>query len=41
MDGITTHPWDITESLDRDERVAAYLEAALEDIARAKDLPLN
>lgn len=26
-----TRPWDITESLDSDERIAAYLEAVLED----------
>lgn len=45
-----TRPWDIVESLDSDERIAAYLEAALEendaalvaaalgDIARAKGM---
>jgi len=26
-----TRPWDITESLDSDERIAAYLDAVLED----------
>jgi probable addiction module antidote protein len=45
-----TRPWDIVESLDTDERIAAYLEAVLEeddpalitaalgDIARAKGM---
>ncbi len=49
--GITkTRPWDVVESLDSDDRIAAYLEAALEendaaliaaalgDIARAKGM---
>ena len=26
-----TRPWDIVDSLDSDERIAAYLDAALED----------
>ncbi|WP_395458347.1 addiction module antidote protein [Azospirillum melinis] len=26
-----THPWDIVDSLDSDERIAAYLDAVLED----------
>ncbi|MBF5096345.1 putative addiction module antidote protein [Azospirillum sp. INR13] len=26
-----TRPWDIVESLDSDERIAAYLDAVLED----------
>jgi probable addiction module antidote protein len=50
MSTTTTRPWDIVESLDSDERIAAYLEAALEeddaalvaaalgDIARAKGM---
>lgn len=50
MGTTKTHPWDITESLDSDERIAAYLEAALEegdatlvaaalgDIARARGM---
>lgn len=50
MGTTKTRPWDIVESLDSDERIAAYLEAALEegdpalvaaalgDIARAKGM---
>jgi len=50
MGTTKTRPWDIVESLDTDERIAAYLEAALEendapliaaalgDIARAKGM---
>jgi probable addiction module antidote protein len=50
MGTTQTHPWDIVDSLDSDERIAAYLEAALEeddpcliaaalgDIARAKGM---
>lgn len=50
MGTTKTRPWDIVESLDNDERIAAYLEAALEendapliasalgDIARAKGM---
>lgn len=50
MTKTQTRPWDIVESLDSDERIAAYLEAALEendaalvaaalgDIARAKGM---
>lgn len=50
MGTTKTRPWDITESLDNDERIAAYLEAALEegdaalvaaalgDIARARGM---
>lgn len=50
MGTTKTRPWDITESLDSDERIAAYLEAALEegdaalvaaalgDIARARGM---
>lgn len=29
--GIKTEPWDVTEHLDSDEAIAAYLEAVLED----------
>jgi len=50
MGKTETRPWDIVESLDSDERIAAYIEAALEendapliaaalgDIARAKGM---
>jgi len=50
MGKTETRPWDIVESLDSDARIAAYLEAALEendasliaaalgDIARAKGM---
>jgi len=50
MGTTKTRPWDIVDSLDSDERVAAYLEAALEegdpalvaaalgDIARARGM---
>ncbi|MBF0391899.1 MAG: putative addiction module antidote protein [Alphaproteobacteria bacterium] len=50
MGTTRTRPWDVTESLDGDERIAAYLEAALEegdaalvaaalgDIARARGM---
>ena len=50
MGTTETRPWDIVESLDSDERIAAYIEAALEendasliaaalgDIARAKGM---
>ncbi|TNC96346.1 MAG: hypothetical protein FD119_1653, partial [Stygiobacter sp.] len=50
MGTTKTRPWDVTESLDSDERIAAYLEAALEegdaalvaaalgDIARARGM---
>lgn len=50
MGTTKTRPWDVTESLDSDERITAYLEAALEegdaalvaaalgDIARAKGM---
>lgn len=50
MGTTQTHPWDIVDSLDSDERIAAYLEAALAeddpcliaaalgDIARAKGM---
>jgi probable addiction module antidote protein len=50
MGKTRTQPWDILDSLDSDERIAAYLEAALEegdaalvaaalgDIARAKGM---
>jgi len=50
MGTTKTRPWDIVESLDSDERIAAYLEAAFEendaaliaaalgDIARAKGM---
>lgn len=50
MGTTKTRPWDIAESLDSDERIEAYLEAALEegdaclvaaalgDIARAKGM---
>lgn len=50
MGTTTTRPWDVTESLDSDERIQAYLEAALEegdaaliaaalgDIARARGM---
>ncbi|MBC7954187.1 MAG: putative addiction module antidote protein [Rhodospirillaceae bacterium] len=50
MGTTETRPWDIAESLDSDERIEAYLEAALEegdatlvaaalgDIARAKGM---
>lgn len=50
MGTTKTRPWDIVESLDSDERIAAYLEAALEegdatlvaaalgDIARARGM---
>lgn len=29
--GIVTEPWDVTEHLDSEEAIAAYLEAAFED----------
>ena len=50
MGTTKTRPWDIIDSLDNDERIVAYLEAALEendaaliaaalgDIARAKGM---
>ena len=50
MSKTQTRPWDIVDSLDSDERIVAYLEAALEeddaalvaatlgDIARAKGM---
>ena len=50
MGTTKTRPWDVVESLDSDERIAAYLEAALDeddpalvaaalgDIARAKGM---
>lgn len=50
MASVSTRPWDVAESLDSEERIAAYLEAALEegdpalvtaalgDIARAKGM---
>ena len=50
MGTTKTRPWDVTESLDSDERITAYLEAALEegdaalvaaalgDIARARGM---
>lgn len=50
MGTTETRPWDIVDSLDSDDRIAAYLEAALEendsaliaaalgDIARAKGM---
>ncbi|MGA1855476.1 addiction module antidote protein [Azospirillum sp. 11R-A] len=31
MDRTETRPWDIVDSLDSDERIAAYLDAVLED----------
>ena len=50
MAKTTTHPWDITQYLESDEDIAAYLDAALEeddpallaaalgDVARAKGM---
>lgn len=45
MEPTKTRPWDVTESLDSDQRIQAYLEAALEegdaalgDIARARGM---
>ncbi|CAO3400032.1 addiction module antidote protein [Azospirillum palustre] len=31
MDRTETRPWDIVDSLDSDKRIAAYLDAVLED----------
>ena len=35
---IQTRPWDAAEHLETEEDMAAYLEAALGDIARAKGM---